>query len=100
MSITVRVHINPKYYFLVEREVSSREARPGFRGQDGQVDLRGLRVGPFVVDTLLGRGGMSDVWTGHHEQDGVRVAIKLLRPSDRERENQFRDALRNEVHSE
>ena len=40
----------------------------------------GLRLGAFVLDRLLGRGGMGDVYAGHRVEGGVEqsVAVKLI----------------------
>jgi serine/threonine-protein kinase len=44
-------------------------------------DATGRRVEPFVLERLLGRGGMGEVWLAAREQDGFRqqVAVKLLK---------------------
>ncbi len=38
----------------------------------------GERVGPYVVDSALGRGGMGVVWRARHSVTGVRVALKTI----------------------
>lgn len=44
-------------------------------------DLVGQRIGGrFLVERLLGRGGMGEVYLGRHELLNLRVAIKLLKP--------------------
>jgi tetratricopeptide (TPR) repeat protein len=45
-------------------------------------DLRGSRCGHYVLDSLLGRGGMGSVYAAHRVDGEVcqRVAVKLLRP--------------------
>jgi serine/threonine-protein kinase len=43
--------------------------------------LAGKRVGRYIVDRLLGKGGMATVWRAVHEQLGGEVAIKVLTPS-------------------
>ena len=42
----------------------------------------GALVGVFVVDRLIGRGGMGEVYAAHREGQGFeqRVALKMLRP--------------------
>lgn len=42
----------------------------------------GTLVGAFVVDRLIGRGGMGEVYAAHREGQGFeqRVALKMLRP--------------------
>jgi serine/threonine-protein kinase len=49
-------------------------------------DPLGMRVGPgtevggYVIDGLLGRGGMGEVFSATHPVIGKRAAIKILRP--------------------
>lgn len=44
-------------------------------------NLVGQRIGGrFLVERLLGRGGMGEVYLGRHELLNLRVAIKLLKP--------------------
>ena len=48
---------------------------------DGPPGREGQRLGPWLIDGLLGRGGMGEVW-GAHRADGAydgRAAIKVLR---------------------
>lgn len=40
-----------------------------------------LKVGDFVLQAPLGRGGMGEVWRGRHEPTGTSAAVKLLRAS-------------------
>jgi len=42
--------------------------------------VAGDRVGKYVIETMLGRGGMGIVVAARHEATGERVAIKLLHP--------------------
>ena len=51
--------------------------------QDVYASLKsGTVVGPFVVDRLIGRGGMGEIYAAHrsHPSFEQRVALKLLRP--------------------
>ena len=45
------------------------------------------KFGPFVIDHLIGRGGMGAVFRAHREDNGQVVAVKaLLLPLEQERE--------------
>jgi serine/threonine-protein kinase len=39
----------------------------------------GQSLGPYRIDSVLGRGGMGVVYLAHHQQIGQEVAIKVLR---------------------
>lgn len=41
-------------------------------------DRAGQQAGAFRLDRVLGRGGMSAVWLGHHTETGELAAIKVL----------------------
>jgi serine/threonine-protein kinase len=45
-------------------------------------DLVGKSVGQYRIESLLGRGGMSDVYLATHETSRRRVALKLVRLAD------------------
>jgi len=36
------------------------------------------RIGPYVVERVLGRGAMGEVFVGRHEEHGARHAVKVL----------------------
>jgi len=36
------------------------------------------RLGPFALDKVVGKGGMAEVWLGHHHDQGTPVALKVL----------------------
>lgn len=54
-----------------------------------------IELGAFVLDELLGRGGMGEVWAGHHARHGVEVAIKVIAAQHMEK-TRYREALRRE----
>lgn len=37
-----------------------------------------IRVGPFILQEPIGRGGMAEVWGAVHERQGARAAVKIL----------------------
>jgi eukaryotic-like serine/threonine-protein kinase len=55
-----------------------------------------IRLGPFELHAVIGRGGMADVWRGVHVGQGVPVAVKVI-TAQRAREPQFLAAFQNEV---
>ncbi len=55
-----------------------------------------ITLGPFALDDIIGRGGMGEVWGGHHTISGLEVAVKVL-SSDRIADAKERDALAGEV---
>ena len=57
-----------------------------------------VSLGPFVLDSVIGRGGMGVVWRGLHAGQGVPVAIKVL-TSASAREPDFVGAFHNEVYA-
>ena len=46
----------------------------------GSGSLVGRRIGRYVIDGLLGKGGMATVWRAVHAELGGEVAIKILAP--------------------
>jgi serine/threonine-protein kinase len=53
---------------------------PTSRGPIPIADLSGVKLGNFVIEGLLGRGGMATVWSAVHQNLGSFVAIKILAP--------------------
>lgn len=55
-----------------------------------------MRIGPFIIEELLGKGGMGEVWRAYHEEDQTEVAIKvILRHAAREAS--YADAFEREI---
>lgn len=57
-----------------------------------------ISLGPFEVDLgrPLGHGGMGEVWSGWHREQGVRVALKVV-TGGAARDRRFVDGFKNEV---
>ena len=43
-----------------------------------QPPIHGIPLGPFLLQKVIGRGGMGEVWQGVHKEQRVPVAIKVL----------------------
>lgn len=56
----------------------------------------GASVGPFIVDRLIGRGGMGEVYLAHRADADFsqQVALKLIRPEAIHRQLQFENERR------
>ena len=55
-------------------------------------EFAGGRLGPYRIESLIGRGGMGDVYLAHHERLDRRCALKILQPrlaADRELRERF-----------
>ena len=46
-------------------------------------------LGRYIVDGILGRGGMGEVYKGHHDRLGLPVALKILTDRSSELEKRF-----------
>jgi len=55
-----------------------------------------MRLGPFELHDMLGRGGMAEVWRATHATEGVEVAVKVMTAA-RAREPHYRRAFGREV---
>ncbi len=55
-----------------------------------------IALGPFVLESPIGLGGMGEVWGGVDEAEGRAVAVKLLSRELTDKRD-LREAIRNEV---
>ena len=55
-----------------------------------------LRLGLFDLYQVIGRGGMAEVWSGAHAEQGLPVAVKLI-TAMQARRPEYRAAFRTEV---
>jgi serine/threonine-protein kinase len=58
--------------------------------------MKGRVVGDYVIDSLIGRGGMGSVYRGYHQNSNKEVAIKLLEPILADNKH-FRERFRQEA---
>ena len=54
------------------------------------------RLGPFVLEEVIGSGGMGEVWRGMHQARAMPVAVKILR-GEIARKPAYRRAFSSEV---
>ena len=80
-----------------ESFVTDQAPAPTTISRDGGV-LTGTRLGTYEVLELLGRGGMAEVYKGHHPRLDRTVAIKVL-PADLATEVDFRQRFEREAQS-
>lgn len=57
-----------------------------------------VSVGAYNLDYLAGKGGMGQVWRGHHAESGLRVAVKVL-TGPKASEPAYARAFAREVHA-
>jgi serine/threonine protein kinase/tetratricopeptide (TPR) repeat protein len=57
-----------------------------------------IRLGSFLLERPIARGGMAEVWRGVHEGEELPVAVKVL-TGPRARDAAFIGALKNEIHA-
>ncbi|MCB9678735.1 MAG: protein kinase [Alphaproteobacteria bacterium] len=58
--------------------------------------IRPIPVGPFDLLSLVGKGGMGEVWQGIHRDQNIPVAVKVI-TADAARQERYLEAFRNEV---
>ncbi len=54
------------------------------------------RLGPYLIDEQIGRGGMGFVYSARHENTGEQVAVKML-SNALEEDHNFRDRFHQEI---
>ena len=70
--------------FGPEQERCPRDGEPTKKFEDV---LIGQTLGPYIVQSVLGEGGMGVVYAGEHPTIGRKVALKVLRPELSLRDN-------------
>ena len=60
------------------------------------MSLNLARLGPFVLEEVIGSGGMGEVWRGMHQARAMPVAVKILR-GEIARKPAYRRAFSSEV---
>jgi eukaryotic-like serine/threonine-protein kinase len=65
-------------------------------GEETAIPWGGLPLGSYVLDRLVGSGGMGEVWAARHAPTDARVAIKVLGGFGA-RNRHFLAAFRNEI---
>ena len=53
-----------------------------------------VQLGPFELDAPIGRGGMGMVFHGHHREQRVPVAVKVIEHSEGDAARTFRNEIR------
>lgn len=68
---------------LTQRDVQLAEVRNelDWAARTGEGYMTGQAVGDYQTESLLGRGGMGEVYVARHKPTGNRVALKLLHPN-------------------
>ncbi|MBI2809087.1 MAG: protein kinase [Planctomycetes bacterium] len=68
--------------FFEARQILAEDSQDTLQGQGGQTFLApGTRIRDYCIESLLGCGGMGEVYLAHHTKLNRRVAIKVL-PDD------------------
>jgi len=102
-----RSDASPEILQQVQKMLAALESEPDFleqssrRAQDADTPeysslAAGAKVGAFVVERLVGRGGMGEVYLAHRGDADFaqKVALKLIRPEAAGRLNHFENERR------
>lgn len=85
----------------LERLLALEQSGDGWPGElyDTTTLQAGAAIGPYVLDALLGEGGMGVVWRAHRADGHYQrtVAIKLLRPGHADRRLRERFARERDI---
>ena len=55
-----------------------------------------MQIGPFILEDLLGKGGMGEVWRAVHAEHQMQVALKIILRQGATQQA-YLDAFGNEV---
>jgi len=75
--------VNQARRVLTQRDAQLAEARNelDWALRTGEGYMSGQKVGDYQIESLLGRGGMGEVYTARHAPSDRMVALKLLHPN-------------------
>jgi tetratricopeptide (TPR) repeat protein len=68
----------PGHDDLIRAEIERLTSGEPTIDDDGRLDRPGARIGRYVLESEIGRGGQGSVWVARDERLDRRVAIKLL----------------------
>jgi serine/threonine protein kinase len=74
---------------LIQSESSGVGGEPSISSRRAPVQVEGLdleRIGPFLIEGVLGEGSVGKVYLGRHAESGGQAAVKVLRPETAEDE--------------
>lgn len=59
-------------------------------------DITTMQIGPFILEDLLGKGGMGEVWRAVHVEHQMQVGLKIIL-REGATQQAYLDAFRNEI---